>query len=184
MGLRVTGGAFKGRRLCTPRGPGTRPMTERVRKALFDILGESLCGARVLDLFSGSGALGFEALSRGASEVVFVEASREASRTIRKNARTLGLEDRVHLVQGRLPEVLKKVPPGPYHLVFLTPPYGKGLGEETLAALPLEILALEARIVLEERKTSQVKIKKPALEIEEIRRYGDTWLYFLRVRRG
>jgi len=156
-------------------------MTERVRKALFDILGD-LSGARVLDLFSGSGALGLEALSRGAREVVFVEASEKALSVIRENARALGLEERIKLVRGRLPEILRKVPPGPYHLVFITPPYGKGLGEKTLAALPPEILAPGARIVLEERTTSRIDLEKIPFEVRERRKYGDTVLYFLEVR--
>ncbi|QJA05970.1 16S rRNA (guanine(966)-N(2))-methyltransferase RsmD [Thermosulfurimonas marina] len=179
--MRITGGIFRGRRLATPRGVGTRPMTERVRKALFDILG-GLSGARILDLFSGSGALGLEALSRGAASVVFVEASAEALSVIRKNVQALGLEDRVQLVRGSLPQALKRIPPGPYQLVFITPPYGKGLGERTLAALPPEILAPEAIIVLEERRNSRIDPGKTPFEVQEIRKYGDTSLYFLKVR--
>ncbi len=156
-------------------------MTERVRKALFDILGERVKGARVLDLFSGTGALGIEALSRGAREVVFVEVAGRMLRLIEENLKRAGLREKAHLLRARLPQGLRLIPPGPYDLIFITPPYGTGLGQATLEALPPEILARDGLIVLEERKKKVFKPEGLPWEWVAERFYGETGLYFLKA---
>jgi 16S rRNA (guanine966-N2)-methyltransferase len=124
VGLRVIAGEFRGRRLIAPQGRGVRPTSERVREAVFSILGARVNGARVLDLFAGTGALGFEALSRGARETVMVESAPESIRAIKENARALGVTDRVEIVPGDAREI-----PGPddrsFDLIFADPPYGE-----------------------------------------------------------
>jgi 16S rRNA (guanine(966)-N(2))-methyltransferase RsmD len=134
VGLRIIAGDLGGRRLTVPKGQKVRPTSERVREAIFSILGDRVHGARVLDLFAGSGAMGFEALSRGAARAVMIEAAPDSVRAIRQNARALGVIDRVEIVPGdaRLgpgPEY------GPFDLIFADPPYGLGAVAEVLEAV-------------------------------------------------
>lgn len=124
MGLRIIAGEFRGRRLIAPPGRAVRPTSERVREAVFSILGARVDRARVLDLFAGTGALGFEALSRGASSVVMVESAPESIQAIRKNAQALGVADRLEIIEGDA-----RLGPGPdnrsFDLIFADPPYGE-----------------------------------------------------------
>ncbi len=175
--MRITGGRLKGLRLSTPRGRGTRPMTERVRKALFDILSEKVLEARVLDLFSGSGALGIEALSRGAKEVIFVEADPRVCEVIRRNLSHCSLEEKARVIRGVLPRALSRVPPGPYDLIFLTPPYRSGLAAKVLQALSEAWLSPEGVLVVEEAREEEVT-PPPGLRERDRRVYGQTVLYF------
>ncbi len=176
--MRITGGRLKGLILVSPKGRGTRPMTEKVRKALFDILGARVSGARVLDLFSGSGALGLEALSRGDKEVIFAEADPRVCEIIRQNLRKAGLEDQARVVRAHLPRDLHRLPPGPYDLIFITPPYGRGLGERTLESLSPNLLAEEGLIVVEETKGQPLSPQKVAFKEYRRKTYGQTVLYF------
>jgi 16S rRNA (guanine966-N2)-methyltransferase len=140
--LRIVGGAHRGRALAAPKGSATRPTSDRTREAIFNILthadwSQGLDGRRVLDLFAGAGALGLEALSRGAAFALFVETDEEARGAIRTNIEALSLfgTTRVH---RRDATDLGQKPAGlgdPFDLVFLDPPYGKGLGERALARL-------------------------------------------------
>jgi 16S rRNA (guanine966-N2)-methyltransferase len=125
--MRVTGGEAKGARLRTLPGPETRPTTDMARKAIFDILGPGIEGARVLDLFSGSGALGIEALSRGASEAVFVESSREACGVILENLGAAGMRGRGVVRRRDAERFVARAATEPFDLAFLDPPYARGL---------------------------------------------------------
>ena len=138
--LRVIAGRHRGRRLAAPEGQGTRPTAERVRQALFDMLWhapwagrEAVEGARVLDAFAGTGALGLEALSRGASCAVFIDADRAALAALRRNIETLGEAERSRVIPGDA----TRPPPAdaPCSLVLLDPPYGKALVPRALEAL-------------------------------------------------
>lgn len=125
--MRITGGAAKGTRLRTVSGPETRPTTDLARKAIFDILGPTLEGVRVLDLFAGSGALGIEALSRGAAETVFVESSREACGVILENLTAAGLRGRGDVRRRDADRFVGRPATAPFDLAFLDPPYARGL---------------------------------------------------------
>lgn len=129
--MRVVGGEFKGRKLQTTEGPGYRPATHKVREAVFSMLqarGVLWDEARVVDMFAGSGSLGIECLSRGASFALFVEKSKKAAALIRGNLKELGIAPGRWNVQPRdLFTVLNKIPEKPFDLAFIDPPYGKGL---------------------------------------------------------
>jgi len=126
--MRVTGGEFKNTRLRTLRGAETRPTADQVRKAIFDILGPHVAGARVLDLFAGSGALGIEALSRAAVEATFVESSREACSIISDNLLATGSRDRGVIRRADVERFLARRTAEAYDVAFLDPPYARGLG--------------------------------------------------------
>lgn len=131
--MRIIGGTYRGHRLTAPKGP-TRPTTDRTREAIFNLLQSrvGLPGARVLDLFAGSGALGLEALSRGASEVVSVEKAGAALGVIRKNAAALGVEDRCRIVRADALRWLERDAEARFDLAFADPPYAL----DGLARLP------------------------------------------------
>lgn len=140
--LRVIGGELRGRRVAAPKGRDTRPTSDRVREAIFDILGDAPGGARVLDLYAGSGALAIEALSRGAQRAVLVEQSVRAARIIEANLAALGLADKAVVVRADAVRFLDKGPStrpstGPFDLIFADPPYtiGAASGGEVLASI-------------------------------------------------
>ena len=169
--MRVIGGRFGGRTLIAPRGRGSRPTPERVREALFSILG-GVEGAHVLDLFAGSGALGIEALSRGAERLTLVDSSAAACHAIRRNLNSLDAEAELrrqrvvpflHAAQSRSRQ---------YDLVLLDPPYrlAPGLGPELSAALG-PVLAPNARVVTESDRRAPLELD---LALDDERSYGDT----------
>lgn len=136
--MRIVGGEFRGRSLAAPRSDAIRPTSDRLRETMFDILahryGEPADDARVLDLFSGTGALGLEALSRGAREVLFVEMAAEARALIRQNVETLGLTGRTRIFRRDAASLGPVGTMTPFTLLFADPPYGKGLGASALAS--------------------------------------------------
>jgi 16S rRNA (guanine966-N2)-methyltransferase len=149
--LRITGGEFRGRFIEAPAGSTTRPTQSRLRQALFNSIQMSVPDARVLDLFAGSGALGFEALSRGAERVVFVEQSRVVAQLIERNARDLGVIERIEILSESVDRVWKRleaVPP--FGVVLADPPYAEGWEERLLSETPWErTLAPQGLFVLE-----------------------------------
>ncbi len=169
--MRVIAGAYGGRELVAPRGRVTRPTSDRVREALFSILG-SLDGARVLDLFAGSGALGIEALSRGAAAATLVDYSPAAIEVIRRNLRMLEIDAEVVRRPGLRFVQAARRDARQYDLVFLDPPYRQAriLGRELSAALR-PILAANARVVAESDRRSPLEL---SMELLDERRYGDT----------
>lgn len=182
--MRIVGGALKGRVLKPPSSQATRPTSDRLREALFNVLahayGDAAAGARVLDLFAGTGALGIEALSRGASFALFVEEAVEARALIRENVEALGLTGTTRIFR-RDATKLGDCPAGDaYSLVFCDPPYGKGLAEAALlSARAGGWLAPEALVVVEER--SGAFNAPDGFEVLEQRRYDETELTFLRA---
>jgi 16S rRNA (guanine966-N2)-methyltransferase len=168
--LRIIAGEFKGRRLKAPAGRTVRPTADRVKEAWFSILQQSIPDARVLDLFAGSGALGFEALSRGAVAVDFVERHKASLAAIRDNAATLHLEARVTIHRSDAMRFAARLQPGAYDLAFADPPYA---GAE---AADLAILFRKnpfARVFSVEHAADQ------AIEGDDTRRYGDTAITLL-----
>jgi 16S rRNA (guanine966-N2)-methyltransferase len=169
--MRVIAGELGGRRLRTARGEATRPTAARVREALFSMLGE-LSGALVLDLFAGSGALGIEALSRGAAFATFVERAPAALAALRANIEALRLGERCRVVGGEALAALRG--PDTYDLVFLDPPYAQAA--ELAGALSLALPAAlrpEARVVSESDRRAPLELALPLLRE---RRYGDTMI--------
>jgi 16S rRNA (guanine966-N2)-methyltransferase len=172
--VRIVAGRYGGRRLTAPRGEGTRPTADRVREALFSILGP-LDGARVLDLFAGSGALGLEAVSRGAAHALLVDNDPRAVAAIRANIEALGVgpeEAAVHQVAARRALRDARARGDAYDLVFLDPPYrsAPGLGRELSEALR-PLLAAGARVVSESDRRAPLELSLP---LDHERRYGDT----------
>lgn len=178
--MRIVAGQAKGRSLSVPPGNNVRPTTDRVREALFSILFEEVRGARVLDLFAGSGALGLEALSRGASTAVFVEQSRGAVSALRRNIEGCAVGDRVELLcMDALRALDRLAAKGElFDLVFLDPPYDTDLVARTLQDLwQRQLLAPGALIVAEQRAGAPLPAAAD-LQLVDERRYGDTALRF------
>lgn len=169
--MRIVAGTYGGRRLAAPRGGRTRPTADRVREALFSMLGP-LEDARVLDLFAGSGALGLEALSRGAGEATFVDSSPAAIRAVRANLESLGAGAEVRRADARAFLRNARSAGRQYDLVFLDPPYQRaGAVAEALAGDLAAVLAPRARVVAESDRRSPLELPLPLLTE---RRYGDT----------
>ena len=170
--MRVIAGTYGGRRLQAPPGMDTRPTSDRVREALFSILGERVEGARVLDLFAGSGALGIEALSRGAAEATFVDSAAPAVRTIGANLEALGADATVVRAEARRFLGGASRSARQYDLVFLDPPYRLAafLGRDLSAALAA-VVAPGATVVAESDRRAPLGIDLP---LQDERRYGDT----------
>ncbi len=172
--MRVIAGTLGGRPLRAPPGRSTRPTADRVREALFSMLGP-LTGARALDLFAGSGALGIEALSRGAAGAVFIERDRAAARVLSQNLDALGIaRERGELRRSEVIAALRRAQSDAetYDLVFIDPPYrlARELGKQLSALLPV-LLAGDARVVVESDRRLPLELEMPVLTE---RRYGDT----------
>lgn len=175
--LRVSGGEARGRRLKAPKN--IRPTQGLVKQALFNMIGPGIEGAEVLDLFAGSGALGIEALSRGAARVTFVDRQPRGLAILRQNLDALGVKERATVVRGDVVHWLESSPAAlrSANLVFLDPPYDDAVFDQTLKALDRGVTG--ATVLAEHSKRQQV----PALtrlKVERERRYGDTVVTVLR----
>jgi 16S rRNA (guanine966-N2)-methyltransferase len=182
--MRIVGGEFRGRLLAAPKSSAIRPTSDRTRESLFNILShsypQSLDGTRVLDLFSGTGALGIEALSRGARYCLFVEESSEGRGLLRENAEAFSLQGKTRIFRRDATDLGPAGPIDPFDLVFADPPYGKGLGERALvSAAENGWLKDGAVIVLEEASSANVSFAAP-FETLETRPYGETLIRILR----
>src|SRR6201997_5348569 len=183
--MRVVGGRLKGRNLASPASREIRPTADRLRESVFNILihayDDPIEGARVLDLFAGTGALGIEAVSRGAAFALFVDNGAEARALLRNNVEALGLGGVTKIFRRDAADLGPAHPVEPFSLAFLDPPYGKGLAEIALASLRDGAwLAPGALIVVEEAKAA---VFKPPEGFEELERraYDDTEFVFLRA---
>jgi 16S rRNA (guanine966-N2)-methyltransferase len=182
--MRIVGGSLRGRVLKAPSAAAIRPTSDRLRESIFDILAHAyddpMRDANVVDLFAGTGALGFEALSRGAARALFVDDGSEARALLRANVEALGLGG-VTRVFRRDATKLGDAPAGEvFTLVFLDPPYGKGLAPRALAALVAGgWLAPQALVVIEEAAEVSLALPQGLME-EETRRYGDTQIVIAR----
>lgn len=181
--MRIVGGARRGTALSAPKGGGTRPTSERLRETIFNILAHGVAapvdGARVLDLFAGTGALGLEALSRGAAFALFVENAAGARAALRTNIEALGALGRSR-VWRRDATKLGKCPVPPFSLVFCDPPYRRDLGVAALqSAASGDWLAPECLAVLEEHKDGAPETV-PGWDLVDARAAGDSTITFLR----
>lgn len=176
--VRIIAGAARGRRLRTPRGRTTRPTSDRVREALFNIIGTLVPESLFLDLFAGSGAVGLEALSRGARRAVFVENNRQALACLATNLRVTGFDDRGQIMPlAARPALAALTREGEaFDLIFCDPPYRQGWGEEILPAV-VPVLAPGGLVVLETANTEAGPVIA-GLAITATRIYGDTALNF------
>lgn len=184
--MRIVAGKFRGARIEAPKGLATRPTSDRVRQALFNVLEHGAPrfdfeGARVLDLFAGSGALGLEALSRGARFCLFVEDSAEARGAIRRNIEALELTGVTKIWRRDATKLGERGAIPPFNLIFLDPPYARGLGDQALAGLVDGGWASDDAIVVVEER-ADVEIALPALFQEiDSRSYGDTKIVMARA---
>ena len=183
--MRIVGGTFRGRRIISPKGDATRPTTDRTRESLFNILASRtdvpLNGARVLDLFAGSGALGLEALSRGASFCLFVETDAAARGAIRENIEALELFG-VTKLHRRSAASMGPMPAGDgpaYSLAFLDPPYRKDLMAPALDGLAKGGWLEPGALLVAEQAADEAEPTTPAYALSATRIYGDTRLSFL-----
>jgi 16S rRNA (guanine966-N2)-methyltransferase len=182
--MRIVGGTLKGRTLAGPKGPGVRPTSDRLREALFNVLAHSYddacAGAHVIDLFAGTGALGIEALSRGAERALFVDQSAEGRALVRQNVEALGLGGLTRLFR-RDATKLGPTQDAPFTLAFLDPPYGRGFAPLALASLRDGAwLAPGALAIVEEEAAADLG-EPPGYARLERRDYGDTQVVFFRV---
>ena len=179
--MRVVAGTHRGRRLSAPPGRRVRPTSDRVREALFSILADEVVGAHVLDCYAGSGALGIEALSRGAERVQFVEADRRTARTITANLASLGLQAEV--VVADVARAANRLAADAVDLVLADPPYGDPLDGlvRLLDDLRLSGRLGAARVVVERDRRADDALPR-WLAVEQVRTYGDSALLLLRVQ--
>ena len=176
--MRIIGGKFSGRRIAAPTGVIARPTADRTREALFNILAArddvEMDGARVIDLFSGSGALGLEALSRGGAFCLFVETDTRARGAIRDNIEALGLfgDTRIHRRSATQLGAIPASAGGPFSLAFLDPPYGKGLAGDALNSLHRGGWLAPGAIIIIEQGKDETPIDTPFAEALDRRIYG------------
>lgn len=185
--MRIVGGTYKGARIEAPKGKATRPTSDRVRESLFNILAHSFEGfsldqVRVLDLFAGTGALGLEAMSRGASFALFVDNDADARGAQRENIEALGLTGKTRLFRRDAVKLGKAGNMGKFGLVFLDPPYGKALAEKALIEMQQgDWLEEGALCVIEEKTDSEFEHPSGFERLDE-RQYGGTKLIFLQSK--
>lgn len=180
--MRVIAGVARGRRLAPVPGGGTRPITDRAKESLFAILTPEMEGARVLDLFAGTGAVGIEALSRGAAEAWFVEKHRRAVATIRRNLESTGLGDGGRVVQDDVFRFLAAAPRGAFDVVYVAPPQYMGLWSRTLGALD-EVppwVASGGVIVVQIHPREEEALALESFAVADRRQYGSVRLVFYR----
>ena len=183
--MRIVGGKFRGRAIASSEHAGLRPTSDRVRESIFNILTHGinefdLAGARVIDLFAGTGALGLEALSRGAAYCLFVEDGPESRGLIRTNVETFGLTGITRIFRRDATDLGLAGTMAPFALAFLDPPYGKGLGEKALIGLrDGNWLLPGAVVVLEERASAEIAWPAGFIAFDH-RTYGDTQIHLAR----
>jgi 16S rRNA (guanine966-N2)-methyltransferase len=181
--MRIVGGTLRGRTLAGPKSAAIRPTADRLRESLFNILahayGDPVSGARVLDLFAGTGALGIEALSRGADFALFIDQSAEARALLRENVTALGLGGRSRIFRRDATKLGPVHPLEPFSLAFLDPPYGQGLAQAALAAARVGGWLLPGALVIVEEAAKAQFAHPEGFQERERRSYDDTEFIFL-----
>ena len=182
--MKITGGYLKGQTLFTPTSKEIRPLRTKIRKSLFDIIGHDLTGFKILDLFCGTGALGIEALSRGAEFVVFVDASEKSQKLVLKNLAKFKLLEKARFYKKPLPQFLSVLAKKQlvFDLIFITPPYLKGLSLKTLENIPKAILHPSTIIIVEEHTQVSLPEKTEIFNLFKKKIYGETSLWFYSLK--
>lgn len=177
--MRVIAGTAKGRRLSPVPGEGTRPVTDRVKESLFNLIGSSIEGVRVLDMFAGTGSVGIEALSRGAAHATFIDKARAAVTTVERNLRETGLEDKAWVIHGDAFHYVAHHEGEPYDLVYIAPPQYEDLWADALMTVDgAEVLAPRGLVVVQIHPKEDHAVPLNRLERTHQRRYGSTLLLF------
>ena len=183
--MRIIGGEVRGRRIGTLKGIRLRPTSDRVKESLFNILPRDLAGARVLDLFAGSGNLSIEALSRGAASVLLVDSSRDAARLIERNLAEVGFMDRARIWAKPVNAALRQLGARnlKHDVIFMDPPYDRGWLEKVLASIDKEeVVEVGGIVVAEHSRRERVAECYGSLTLKDQRAYGDTLLSFFELR--
>jgi 16S rRNA (guanine966-N2)-methyltransferase len=180
MSMRVISGSAKGRPLKRVPGDSTRPVMDRVKEALFNILGESVTDALFLDLYAGTGGIGIEALSRGADSATFVEQDRYAAKTIEENLHATELAEFGALIRADVRDFIRRPPAKAYEIVYIAPPQYKGLWRETLLLLDKNPghIAPDGVVIVQIDPVEKSEITLNVLHPYDERRYGNTLLWF------
>lgn len=179
--MKVISGSLKGKSLKTLKGLDIRPTPNKVKEALFNILGDKIVDARFLDLFAGAGSVGIEALSRGAGEVLFVENDKKAVQLIKENLERCGIKEQCDIVFQNGIDFLKAMKKNPqkFDLIFLDPPYHTSSGESAMEEIgKADILAKDGLVILEHFHKMEIKETHGILKRYRERRFGDTCLSF------
>ncbi len=184
--MRIISGQARGRKLQTPKGDQIRPTADRAREALFSILGPQVAGCQFVDLFGGTGAVGLEALSRGAKSCVFVDAHKQACSLIHANSGLCGLAENAVILKRDLrrdPNYLKKLD-DTIDILFMDPPYNKGFSKPLFTWLDTndDIFSVTATLIIEESEEVSLPDKGQNFQLDSTRRYGEAhfWIYKLR----
>ena len=181
--MRIISGNARGTKLYTLKGENTRPTLDRVKESLFNIIQNRIQDAIFLDLFSGSGAIGLEAASRGAKEAILCDSSKEACQIIRKNIEKTSLEDKIKLYNTNFKNVLQKQIKEKVDIVFLDPPYKTNFAVEAVKIMmENEIVDEKSLIIIETDKKEDIikQLEKVNCEIEDVRKYGRAYIIFLK----
>lgn len=177
--LRVISGTAKGHKLKTPKGNATRPTTDRVKESLFNIIAPYLQNANVLDLFAGTGSLGIEALSRGAESAVFIDKSQECYGIIKDNLIHTRLSEKAEVYSGDSILMLDRLKGKKFDIIFLDPPYSKGLIDEALINIIKNELICKDTVIIAERDAKDIILEEiGSLKRVRDQKYGDTVLSF------
>ena len=180
--MRIIGGEFKSRKIDFPKTRLTRPMTDRSKETLFNILGSLVVGKHVLDLYAGSGSLGLEALSRGALDVTFVDRAAWSSRVIRRNLESLGLTQQAQVIEGDVLHAIGRFEKKGllFSLIFVDPPFNQGLVQKTLIKLDQSaIVAPFAQVVVGHAVQEPLEQKFETLDLTRTKKIGQAYLSFL-----
>jgi len=176
--MRLTGGVARGRPIKTPKGRAVRPLLSRIRKSLFDVIGDRIQRSHFLDLYSGSGAVGIEALSRAAERVIFVEKDTVSIHTIKENLASCNFSSRSKIWQkdvlGFLPWLLEKER---FDFIFIAPPYYQGLQDRTLVIIERKDTG-KSWIIVQHSPREKVNLSRKKIKLFKQRKYGDTILSF------
>lgn len=182
--MRIIGGQWRGRRLFAPEGMETRPTSDKVREALFNIIQRDVYDARVFDVFAGSGALSLEALSRGAEFAVLTDASRKAAAAIKRNVELCSAQQQTRILPTQWQGALSSLKGEKFSLVFLDPPYRmtEAYAEVPQKLIELGLLCEGALFVMEHSRDAVLPAMPDELEVYDTRRYGDTCLTLARLK--